>query len=205
MNEEFGVLKSLIPACSGEMHKLAILQASIEYVRYLEDCVEKLKEHAPQAGAPRLPSPAGGEPYNPNRNFVFSGGGLSPDVEMTSSSVEASPAITPNASRFQPPSMSPALLPEQAMYNHDSSSSVSRHQSFSTSATTSPAFGPQAYSYPQSAHSASGSALTSPALPPLRDIDQEATAALLMLNQTDRRAPGASAARGMSVRDLLSA
>ncbi|KAJ4295872.1 hypothetical protein N0V88_004574 [Collariella sp. IMI 366227] len=43
MNEEFAVLKSLIPACTGEMHKLAILQASIEYVRYLEDCITKLK------------------------------------------------------------------------------------------------------------------------------------------------------------------
>lgn len=30
MNEEFGVLKDMIPACTGEMHKLAILQ-----VRYL--------------------------------------------------------------------------------------------------------------------------------------------------------------------------
>jgi hypothetical protein len=37
MNEEFGVLKDMIPACAGqEMHKLAILQASIEYMRYLE-------------------------------------------------------------------------------------------------------------------------------------------------------------------------
>jgi hypothetical protein len=30
MNEEFGVLKNMIPACTGEMHKLAILQASFE-------------------------------------------------------------------------------------------------------------------------------------------------------------------------------
>jgi Helix-loop-helix DNA-binding domain len=29
MNEEFGVLKSMIPACTGEMHKLAILQVSL--------------------------------------------------------------------------------------------------------------------------------------------------------------------------------
>lgn len=29
MNEEFAVLKSLIPACTGEMHKLAILQVRI--------------------------------------------------------------------------------------------------------------------------------------------------------------------------------
>lgn len=28
MNEEFAVLKSMIPACTGEMHKLAILQVS---------------------------------------------------------------------------------------------------------------------------------------------------------------------------------
>jgi hypothetical protein len=28
MNEEFGVLKEMIPACTGEMHKLAILQVS---------------------------------------------------------------------------------------------------------------------------------------------------------------------------------
>ncbi|KAI4785237.1 hypothetical protein E4T45_14038, partial [Aureobasidium sp. EXF-8846] len=44
MNEEFGVLKDMIPACNGqEMHKLAILQASIEYLRYLERCITDLK------------------------------------------------------------------------------------------------------------------------------------------------------------------
>ena len=36
MNEEFGVLKEMIPACQGqEMHKLAILQVSIGRVRLL--------------------------------------------------------------------------------------------------------------------------------------------------------------------------
>ncbi|MCJ1314129.1 hypothetical protein MMC25_007809 [Agyrium rufum] len=44
MNEEFGVLKDMIPACRNqEMHKLAILQASIEYLRYLERCVSGLQ------------------------------------------------------------------------------------------------------------------------------------------------------------------
>lgn len=44
MNEEFAVLKDMIPACAGvEMHKLAILQAGIEYVRWLEECVARLK------------------------------------------------------------------------------------------------------------------------------------------------------------------
>jgi hypothetical protein len=28
MNEEFGTLKDMVPACTGEMHKLAILQVS---------------------------------------------------------------------------------------------------------------------------------------------------------------------------------
>ena len=44
MNEEFGVLKDMIPACHGQdMHKLAILQASIDYLRYLEQCIADLK------------------------------------------------------------------------------------------------------------------------------------------------------------------
>ncbi|CAK7268095.1 hypothetical protein SEPCBS57363_002922 [Sporothrix epigloea] len=50
MNEEFAVLKSMVPACTGEMHKLAILQASIEYVRYLEDCVAALKSQRESDG-----------------------------------------------------------------------------------------------------------------------------------------------------------
>ncbi|RMX86824.1 hypothetical protein D0869_02807 [Hortaea werneckii] len=57
MNEEFGVLKDMIPACQGqEMHKLAILQASIEYLRYLERCVSDLQAqtHSP----PSLPPPS---------------------------------------------------------------------------------------------------------------------------------------------------
>ncbi|EXJ86006.1 hypothetical protein A1O1_06375 [Capronia coronata CBS 617.96] len=51
MNEEFGVLKDMIPACEGvEMHKLAILQAGIEYVRYLEGCVAQLKTENEKKG-----------------------------------------------------------------------------------------------------------------------------------------------------------
>ncbi|EXJ58586.1 hypothetical protein A1O7_06013 [Cladophialophora yegresii CBS 114405] len=52
MNEEFGVLKDMIPACEGvEMHKLAILQAGIEYVRYLEGCVAQLKAENARSGS----------------------------------------------------------------------------------------------------------------------------------------------------------
>ncbi|KAJ4296676.1 hypothetical protein N0V90_006724 [Kalmusia sp. IMI 367209] len=59
MNEEFGVLKDMIPACAGqEMHKLAILQASIEYMRYLQQCVDDLKAaHRPRPASPESTSP----------------------------------------------------------------------------------------------------------------------------------------------------
>lgn len=43
MNETFAIMKDMIPACTGDMHKLDILQASIDYMQYLEDCVEKLQ------------------------------------------------------------------------------------------------------------------------------------------------------------------
>ncbi|KZL67083.1 helix-loop-helix DNA-binding domain-containing protein [Colletotrichum tofieldiae] len=233
MNEEFAVLKGMIPACTGEMHKLAILQASIEYVRYLEDCVAKLKAQrdASEARSPTesgLQTPAGrGESWGPIPQFVPRYQEDPDDVEMTDSEAP-SPTFPPaqqqqlpqtQHARSQQPSVSPALLPQDASsrHRHDSYSSVStdhRHYSYSTSTTTSPAFGPQTYvGY---GHGGGlGSALTSPALAPQRDLDQEATAALLMLN-SDRRgtigeaSAGAgagavrSAGRGMSVRDLLS-
>ncbi|KAK3362134.1 hypothetical protein B0T24DRAFT_538277 [Lasiosphaeria ovina] len=198
MNDEFALLKSMIPACTGEMHKLAILQASIEYVRYLEDCVAQLKaRHGTDADSGMdgagLPSPSFVGPYNPEPSYA--GDPCSPDVEMTSSEAP-SPELTPNAGPSQLPSVSPALLPQGSRHRHDSYSSAS----YSTPATTSPAFGPQTYVYTHSTQSTPGSTLTSPALPPQRDPDQEATAALLMLNQMDRRG---AAGRGMSVKDML--
>ncbi|KAF9740800.1 hypothetical protein PMIN04_000397 [Paraphaeosphaeria minitans] len=59
MNEEFGVLKDMIPACAGQdMHKLTILQASIEYMRYLQQCVDDLKAaHRPRRASPTPASP----------------------------------------------------------------------------------------------------------------------------------------------------
>lgn len=152
------------------------------------------------------------------------------------------------------PSVSPALLPQDAaardrQHSYSSASTTAggdaplRHYSTGSGsgyATSSPVSGPRgggAYAYGHSyGHSYGGhggygyttsaphSALTSPALAPQTE-DQEATAALLMLN-ADRRGLGAGAvdsttrggnaagasasagagtpARGMSVRDLLS-
>ncbi|KAK8089749.1 helix-loop-helix dna-binding domain-containing protein [Apiospora hydei] len=204
MNEEFAVLKDLIPACTGEMHKLAILQASIDYVRYLEDCVAKLKSQNESQSSARTPTEFALPP--PISRNVYQEDDLG-DVEMTGSEAP-SPTYTPSTSRSQRPSESPALLAEDARHRQNSYSSVStdhRHYSYSASTQASPAFGPQQYNYNFGAASASNSTLTSPALPPLRDMDQEASAALLMLNTDRRGTSGSGAGRGMSVRDLLSA
>jgi hypothetical protein len=225
------------------------MQASIEYVRYLEDCVAKLKAAQRSPALPAgegsgLQTPSQAETqFNPSHRNSYGGSSqASPtdvdvDVDMTGgqSSEAPSPTFTAYTQHSQQhaqrhPSISPALLPtvasDESLRNrhnsYSSSASVAttttdhhRHYSYSASvgalsAATSPAFGPQTHptyaGYAHSIHSASGSTLTSPALLPQRDIDQEATAALLMLNQTDRRGTNGSngAGRGMSVRDLLS-
>ncbi|KAH7326630.1 hypothetical protein B0I35DRAFT_475257 [Stachybotrys elegans] len=206
MNEEFAVLKNMIPACTGEMHKLAILQASIEYVRYLEDCVAKLKaQHAEgqargESAYSHLPSIHEFHPTLREDNG---------DVEMTDSEAP-SPTLTVSQDRPHQPSVSPALYAQDSRHRQHSYSSVStdhRNYSYSASAGTSPAFGPQVNNgYMPGNGSVTGSTLTSPALHPQSDLDQEATAALLMLNN-DRRLSGAAGANGraLSVRDLLSA
>lgn len=217
-------------------------------MRYLEDCVSKLKAQrdASEARSPAesgLQTPSGGgggraEPWGQIPQFVPRYQEDPDDVEMTDSEAP-SPTFPPVQqqqqqqypqqqqqqlphTRSQQPSVSPALLPQDSRHRHDSYSSVStdhpRHNSYSysTSTTTSPAFGPQTYG----GGYGSLSALTSPALAPQRDrdLDHEATAALLMLN-SDRRGtvgeatgsgagsivnPTRGAGRGMSVRDLLS-
>lgn len=183
-----------------------LAKASIDYVRYLEDCVSKLKDENQRTNSTStndqfmLPPAARRETYS-SKNYEEED-----DVEMGGSETP-SPALGPLSNSRQP-SVSPAMLPQDAFDHHYSYSkdrqnsyssvSTSRHYSFSNSAHTSPALPPGSYDYSRS--SASGSALTSPALLPQRDIDQEATAALLMLN-TDRRS---TQGRGMSVKDLLS-
>lgn len=170
-------------------------------MRYLEDCVSKLKaqhgeKNREEAAHNSLPSI---RDFHPTFHADPSG-----DVEMSDSDT-ASPLFAAQPDHTLS-SISPGLQPDDARHRQQSYSSVStdqRHYSFSTSAGASPAFGPQRHGvYAQS--SASGSTLTSPALNPQSDLDQEATAALLMLNN-DRRGTNAGLnARGLSVRDLLS-
>jgi hypothetical protein len=187
------------------------VQASIDYVRYLEDCVAKLKAEnirnnnsTPTSEQFVLPPPTSRESYNTPRQFQSYDG--QEDVDM-----EGSEQLSPTYSTPMPssnrPSASPAILPQDSRQRQDSYSSNStdhRHYSFSASATTSPALGPSAYDYARS-NASIGSALTSPALQPQRHPDQEATAALLMLNTDRRGTQGSTSGRGMSVKDLLSA
>ncbi|KAI6086261.1 hypothetical protein F4821DRAFT_270121 [Hypoxylon rubiginosum] len=213
MNEEFAVLKGLIPACTGEMHKLAILQASIEYVRYLEDCITKLKEqHDDQSLTPappqfKLPVSNDHEMYemDDEKEDDEEEEGQE-DVEMTNSEAP-SPVYARTPVLSNRSSISPTLMAQDARGRQHSYSSVSteyRHYSYTAPATTSPAFGPQSYPQHGGATSASQSALTSPALRPQQEIDQEASAALLMLNADRRGTNHGGPGRGMSVRDLLS-
>ena len=146
-----------------------------------------------------LPPPAVRGQYQSTREYAAY---EDEDIEMDGSETH-SPPSTAHTSHSQRPSESPALLPYDSHNRHSSYSSASadrRHYSFSASSTTSPSLGPTAYDHARNP----GSTLTSPALLPQRDLDQEATAALLMLN-TDRRGTHGSAGRGMSVQDLLSA
>lgn len=101
-------------------------------------------------------------------------------VSVTSPSLTASPAFSAQASQ----------TPSGAMFSNP----------FHTGP---PSTGPIAA--PGSAHSTAPFALTSPALGPQADReDQIATEALMMLNSADRRSWSGNGARGMSVKDLLS-
>lgn len=185
MNEEFAVLKGLIPACTGEMHKLAILQASIEYVRYLEDCITKLKaQHGQDSLAATTQTEFRPAQRDDDEADVDEDG--PEDIEMTDSETP-SPTFTPvvgptPSTRSTHSSLSP--VPQR----HHSSASSAEYQLYNPSAALSAGTSPH-------------SALTSPALRPQLEIDHEVSAALLMLG-SGRANPGP--ARGMSVRDLLS-
>ena len=137
-----------------------------------------------------------------------------------SHSATTSPAMLPQDRNYHSAHPSPALQPSDP--HRYSLASVA-----SPSLTASPAFSAQASQTPSaamfsnpfhtgppstgpipapgSAHGAALFALTSPALGPQADReDQIATEALMMLNSADRRSWAGNGARGMSVKDLLS-
>lgn len=157
----------------------------------MEDCVATLKaENNRNNSTPRneqfmLPPAARGS-ISSSRQYDSCDD--DEDTEMAGSEATSPKTITsPYLNRV---SVSPAILPQMNQ----------RHYSFSHSTSASPNIHPNAYDYTRSTPS---STLTSPALLPQIDLDQEATAALLMLT-TDRRSTNSSSGRGMSVKDLLS-
>jgi hypothetical protein len=208
MNEEFGVLKGMIPACQGvEMHKLAILQASIEYLRYLEDCVNELKGTRGDNG--------------PSTPFQTASTGASPggrsDLDDDSSNdgeVGDYEAVQPpreEQRRSKSSSSSPSV--SGAEYNSTAPPSVYA-ASPQFGATISPSI------YP---HFNSSMTLTSPSLPPqLRHasqastqlppptiqldnpVDAEAGHALMLLGSASGESSASQDRRGMRVKDLLS-
>ncbi|MCJ1223644.1 hypothetical protein MMC12_000287 [Toensbergia leucococca] len=208
MNEEFGVLKDMIPACKDEeMHKLAILQASIDYLRYLEQCVTDLKAANSALPTPKIPaSQAPKRRHTPpiqdsDSNATSSSAS---DHEMENPSPTTSPQTRPSNPQAPTPC---SIIASPSLGPHNNNQNRPSHTP-SLSTLPSPAFGShhqhhyQAFRPHQYTHSAS----TSPALLPsaMRDSDHEATAALLMLNQERRNTrTGSSVGRGMSVKDLL--
>ncbi|KAJ5561584.1 hypothetical protein N7461_000345 [Penicillium sp. DV-2018c] len=201
MNEEFGTLKDMIPACTGqEMHKLAILQASIDYVRYLEKCIRDMKTAGSSQIPAALPSPTSPE-------FI---------AETGTESMQRVPSSTYSYDS----SVSPELYAPPAQFSDTSPSFSPRTQVPSAQTTDlpsilpSPALGP-VWASREKMHE-------------LQGVDHEASTALLMLTQ-DRRGtadsiiehfpgstdltstlgvtpghrPETQRRKGMSVRDLL--
>ncbi|KAJ5161544.1 hypothetical protein N7492_006936 [Penicillium capsulatum] len=206
MNEEFGTLKDMIPACRGqEMHKLAILSASIDYVNYLEQCISDLKTAGSHSTRP--PSP-------PSPEFHAEDG---MDSRPQSHHRPSSSAYSYSESVSVPASPEPMASSTQMSDTSPSFSPRTRGPSLHTVPDTvsilpSPALGP---TFPSAGNAQD-----------LQGIDHEASAALLMLTQ-DRRGtadsiseqfPGSTRLagpqeksvsanggrrKGMSVRDLL--
>ncbi|KAI1932303.1 hypothetical protein LOZ66_006912 [Ophidiomyces ophidiicola] len=214
MNEEFATLKNMIPACKGqEMHKLAILQASIEYVNYLEKCLVDLKaaNNNCREATPTSPTwkPA------PEPRTGLSSYAASPEFAAQFDSLSSSHAASPHSAADLPPPRasfeiipmilpSPALAPARSppypprVHRDTFSSTTSTISSLSTaSSATSPVVIPQQQQQHEPAmytpslraqgrHGSGGVAAAAAAASVDVDMDREATAALLMLN-IDRR------------------
>ncbi|KAH2035295.1 hypothetical protein LV163_000318 [Aspergillus fumigatus] len=196
MNEEFATLKDMIPACRGQdMHKLSILQASIEYVNYLEKCIQDLKTAGSQrsTASPFMP-PASPSPTSPE---------MLGEVRSGTQSTSVSPELLPNGAHTN--NTSPAFSPRSRM------ASTGTAIEFLPAILPSPALGPVRYGEgtmhpPHGSWNVPSSTLTSPVIQPRAsnalsgtdaDIDHEASTALLMLNR-DRRGTVGSIQEGVS-------
>ena len=119
-------------------------------------------------------------------------------------SAHPSPALQPSdPHRYSLASVTSPSLTASPAFNAQVSQTSSAAMFSNPFHTGPPSTGPIAA--PGSAHGAAAFVLTSPALGPQADReDQIATEALMMLNSADRRSWAGNGARGMSVQDLLS-
>ena len=212
MNEEFGVLKDMIPACHGqEMHKLAILQvnsarrsfflhytsdllaqASIDYLRYLQQCVADLQAQNNSPRATTLSRPPARHENDDDDEIdedededVYAAavdeGDEDEDEEMEDDAEDAEQSTTPAMRPYEHPG-SMVFLPPLSQITNPSTTSPSilstrngRHHSHSSASQagfspyflsnqTSPAFGPQLPHHMSAVNHALG--LGSPALKP---------------------------------------
>ncbi|CZT16946.1 uncharacterized protein RCC_02780 [Ramularia collo-cygni] len=191
MNEEFGVLKDMIPACKGqEMHKLAILQASIEYTRYLEQCVSDLQAQNSSSNSQPPPVAFRRTEHNEEEDDDDEMEDDEPTDARTSTPVntglqQSSSAISlPSLSQITTASTSsPSILSTGAgrQYSISSAASQSSYSPYFPSNQASPAFGPQLHHVSGQPLFTSGFGLGSPALKPvdsasaLRQIAEGAT------------------------------
>ena len=213
MNEEFETLKEMVPACRGQsMHKLAILQAGIDYMRYLEKCVADMKS-AGRGTMPSLSIPQSQVPTPTPRSAPSSISGDDDDDDDAESmqgidEVQAQSPVVESMSSGGPSRGYTSSLTSPVIQPQTQQRPLAR--STNTSALPSPSFGPRNDSWSSIdrprlsyVHSVNTSPVILP--DPTQDADQEASAALLMLNHDRRysrseRPPGG----GLSVKDLLS-
>lgn len=148
MNEEFGVLKDMIPACAGqEMHKLAILQASIDYMRYLEQCVTDLKashrsrQESPTTTSPKPPVPTSSFAKRVESEDEEEDEDEDEDMEDAVSPTQMASTAPPKQS-FQFADVSPAIYPTDASVHSNTTSPNLYPSDRHYSVTASPAIHP---------------------------------------------------------------
>ena len=180
-------------------------------MRYLEDCIAQLKAQN-GCSTPTLASRRESDSVSAvaPHSYADSSSDAS-EASHTDTEMTTAPPPTFTAPSYQQPSQQqqPSLSPPPPPRPED----FQRTYSFSHSAGTSPAFGPQVYAAGAGGQwlgSAASSALTSPALGPMAE-EETATVALMMLNgdwrmgeQMGDAGVWAQRPRGMSVQDLLS-
>ncbi|KAI9845323.1 MAG: hypothetical protein M1837_004945 [Sclerophora amabilis] len=207
MNEEFGILRDMIPACKDQdMHKLAILQGSIDYLRYLEKCVSNLQEKTRASPNPYQ------EPKTASVASSTTTSNQYPRIAVIGHD-EHDPHppdhLTPPDIEFTPPHRQPQVSPSLHCIRQPSSVVRPVSESGSISPTlTAPDLSTTSLSTSTSPNLLVQSRRginSSSSKQNNKNADYEATEALMMLT-TDRRGSGGGAARvrcGMSVKDLL--